>query len=88
MNANAARSVEETIRKYLHEQFAAATGNSLPGDTESLREAGIVDSMGVLAIILFVEETFAITVSDDDVRPANFDSIANMAAYVRRMQAI
>jgi len=42
-----------------------------------------VDSTGVLELVMFVEETFAITVRDEEIVPENFDSVSYLAAYVR-----
>jgi acyl carrier protein len=46
-----------------------------------------VDSTGVLEIIGFLEQTFGITVQDEEMVPANLDSIARMKAYVERKLA-
>lgn len=48
----------------------------------SFMENGLVDSTGILEVMLFVEETFGITVDDDEVIPENFDSIERLASYV------
>ncbi len=73
---------QQRIRKYLTENFLfSGNGFSLDDDT-SLLDAGIVDSTGVLEVILFVEETFEIEIADEDVTPDNFDSVNRIAAYV------
>lgn len=53
-------------------------------DTDSFLDAGILDSMGVLQIILFLEERYRITLSDDEVVPANLDSIESLQQFVER----
>lgn len=77
-------TTNEMVRDFLVETFLL-TGNDveLQGDT-SLLEEGIVDSTGVLDVILFVEQTFGISVADEDVVPDNFDSVNKIAAYVDR----
>jgi acyl carrier protein len=50
----------------------------------SLTESGIMDSTGVLEMLLFLEETFGITVADEEVVPEHFDSVARISTYVRR----
>ena len=44
----------------------------------------MVDSTGVLELVMFVEETFNTTVEDEEIVPENFDSVAQLAAYIRR----
>ena len=53
---------------------------------DHLLESGIVDSLGVLNLVGFVERQFAITVGDDDLVPENFQSIDHLTAFVQRKQ--
>ncbi len=66
------------------ERFPLARTLSTLADDSSLLESGIVDSLGVLDLISFLESEFAITLSSDDLLPSNFESIARMAASVDR----
>ena len=52
-------------------------------DSVSLLEDGIVDSTGVLELVMFVEETFGFSVEDEEIIPENFDSVERLARYVR-----
>src|SRR5205085_228552 len=73
-------------RQAIHD-FVVSTflfDNGDVAEDASLLGEGIMDSTGVLELILFVEETFAISVADDEILPENFDSIARIAAYVER----
>lgn len=56
-------------------------------DDESFLEAGVVDSLGVVELVSFVEETYNIEVPDDDIVPDNFDSVDNLAGYISRRTA-
>nr|WP_281421658.1 acyl carrier protein [Lysobacter antarcticus] len=64
---------------------------AVPGEeystTQSLIETGVMDSMGVLVMVTWLEEEFSIIVDDEDVIPENMDSIANLARYVERKLA-
>ena len=51
-------------------------------DTDSLLEAGIVDSMGIQVLISYLEKTFSIKVQDDEIIPDNFESIAAIVNLV------
>lgn len=53
-------------------------------DSGSLLELGIIDSTGVLELVGFLEETFAIAVEDDDLTPDNLDSIDNLVNYIQK----
>ncbi|OGO04520.1 MAG: hypothetical protein A2Y73_01555 [Chloroflexi bacterium RBG_13_56_8] len=75
--------IQEKIRKFLCEYFIVE--QNLDNDASFL-ESGIVDSTGVLELVLFAEETFGIQVDDHDVIPDNFDSVNQLAAYIARKQ--
>jgi acyl carrier protein len=54
----------------------------LAGET-SLLDNGILDSLNLLRIVVFLEERFAIAVGDADLLPENFSSVNAICAYVR-----
>jgi len=76
----------ETIDAQIHDLVVANflfDSGDVEGETSLLGEV-IVDSTGVLELVMFVEDTFGIAVADEEVVPENFDSIAALAAYVER----
>jgi acyl carrier protein len=76
------------IREFVAETFRLPAGEEGAfGDEESLLANGVIDSMGILALVTFTEEAFGIAVDDDDLVPENFDSIAALAALVERKSA-
>jgi acyl carrier protein len=76
--------IEPQIRQYLAENFLFSDNGYELEDEASFLEEGIVDSTGVLELVMFVEETFGITVQDEEIVPQNFDSVSQLAAYIRR----
>ncbi len=79
-------AVKEQIRDFIADKFLSGGDKSKLTDETSLERAHIVDSAGVMDIILYLEETFGFTVETDDAVPENFDTVANIAAYVERKQ--
>lgn len=80
-------TVEDQIKGYVADNFLF-TDNGYPlTEDVSFLEEGIIDSTGVLELVMFVEETFNVTVEDDEILPGNFDSVAQLAAYIRRKTA-
>lgn len=77
-------SVEQKLRRFICENFFADEA-TLTGDV-SLTRSGIIDSTGVMEIILFLETNFGITVSDQDAVPENLDSLNNLVRYVTTVQ--
>jgi len=71
------------IREFILEKFPLARKQQLK-DTDALLETGILDSLGVLDLVSYMEQKFSIVVADDELVPENFQSVATMAAYVQR----
>jgi acyl carrier protein len=74
--------IEREIRNFVVDHF-------LSGHTEKLRDDGsllgdVIDSMGVLDLVAYLQDRFKITVEDEEVMPSNLDTINNLAAYVAR----
>jgi len=51
-------------------------------DETPLLESGLIDSLGILELVDYLEQTFAIELDDEDLSPENFDSIATLARFV------
>ena len=77
-------SIETLIRDYILENFLFTADHGQLQDNASFLEEGIVDSTGVLELVMFVEDEFKVTVADEDITPDNFDSVSLLADYIKR----
>lgn len=71
------------VKAFVIENFLFGDASQPLADTDSLIEKGIVDSTGVLELVAFLEDRYRITVADGDIVPANLDSLARIAAFIR-----
>ena len=69
------------IRQFIVENFLFGDGQVLKEDTSFMQE-GIIDSTGILELVFFLEETFGISVEDDELVPENFDSLERIVKYL------
>jgi acyl carrier protein len=53
-------------------------------DDESLLEAGVIDSTGMLEMVLFLEQHFGLKVEDRELVPENLDSMDRLVQFVGR----
>jgi acyl carrier protein len=53
-------------------------------DTDSLIETGIIDSLGIQILLAYLEETYAISINDDDLVPENFETIDAIIHFVKQ----
>ena len=74
--------VQDRVRQFIKDSFFVDEG----GDEESFLASGIIDSLGVMQLVSFIEAEVGTRVPDTDLLPENFDSIARIAAYVERMR--
>ena len=75
-------SLHQTIRGFILENYLFTNDTSQLGLDDSLLGRGIVDSTGMLEIIMFIEEQLGVKVADEDMVPENLDSVNRIAAYV------
>jgi len=73
--------VNAQIREFILEKFPQARGQQL-SDTDTLVAMGILDSLGVLDLVSFIEQRFSIGMTDDELVPENFQTIERIAAFV------
>ena len=78
------KTVEEKIRNFIAENILFSDNGYPHADDASFLEEGIVDSMGIMELVMFVDESFGITVEDEELVPDNFDSVSRLAANIRR----
>jgi len=80
-------SIEMQIKDYIARNLLFSDNGFPYSEDASFLEEGIVDSIGVMELVAFVEENFSVKVDDLDVTPENFDSVSRMAAYIHRKSA-
>lgn len=71
------------IRQFIVDNFLFGDGDELREETSFL-ETNIIDSTGILELIMFIEEGFGIHIEDDEVVPENLDTINNIECFVHR----
>jgi len=73
----------QEVRQFIVSNFLYGQERSFSNDDSFMGE-GIVDSTGVLQLVEFLEETYGITVEDEELIPENLDSLNNLLAYLAR----
>ncbi len=74
--------IKSRIRAFIAENFLFRDDREAIADNESLLEAGLIDSTGVLELVAYLEGTFGIVMADADLVPQNLDSVDTITAYV------
>jgi len=76
--------IKKAVRAFLVDNFMFRGEIDKLPDSSSLVKAGILDSVGILLLISFMEDTYDMKVSDDEVEPENLESVDNITAFIER----
>jgi acyl carrier protein len=71
-----------SVREFILKQFPLARKHRIK-NSDHLLENGVLDSVGVLEIVAFVEQEYGFGVSDEDLVPENFQTIDHIAAFIQ-----
>ena len=77
-------TARDMLRKFILEDYLFTDDQAALQDDTSFLEEGILDSMGILEIIMFLEDEFGVKVANDEMIPSNLDSIKNLLAFIDR----
>lgn len=76
------RDVEGKVAGYIAENILFSKNGYPYTYDDSFLENGIIDSMNVLELVMFVEENFGFKVKDDEILPDNFDSVSKLSTFI------
>lgn len=77
-----AQDISDAIRSFVVLKFPLARKRNVT-DTDLLLETGVLDSLGILDVVQFIEAEFGLHVEDDELLPENFQSIQRLTEFVR-----
>jgi acyl carrier protein len=77
---------KEKIRQFLLEKLAKAKKIKQIDDQDNLIETGIIDSLGIMQLVAYLEGMFTVKVKDEDIVPENFESIDIITSYIERLR--
>ena len=75
-------SIRQTLRSFILENYLFTDDQSALADDTSFLDNGVLDSMGILELIDYLDESFAIKVEGDELIPDNLDSINNLMTFI------
>jgi acyl carrier protein len=79
-------SNKELIRKFVLQKLAKKAIQMDVNDQDNLITTGVIDSLAVMQLVAFIEESFSIKVKDEDIVPENFESIEAISVFVGKNQ--
>jgi acyl carrier protein len=79
---------EEILRKYILENYLFTDDEAELNNDDSFLDLGIIDSTGIMEVVLFIEMEFDIEVDDEDLLPENLDTINNLVKFIATRQTV
>ena len=76
--------IEKELKAFIRDRFLSGNKNIALDAHDSFLERGLIDSTGVLELVGFIEETYEITVEDEDQVPDNLDSLDKLEKFISR----
>lgn len=76
--------IKKKLKIFIIGKFLLGDSSKVPEDDDSFLEEGIIDSTGVLELVGFIEETFKITIEDEELVPDNLDSLNKLTSFIKK----
>jgi acyl carrier protein len=83
-------TTREQVREFVNRELLKADRDRKGvriQDNTSMIKSGLIDSMSVVELVAYVENTFQINVADHDINIDDFDSIDSICSLIARREA-
>jgi acyl carrier protein len=77
-------TVTAELEAFIVDEIELGCGIRSIAPDDDLLARGILDSLGVMRLVEFVEDRYGLRVTDEDLVPANFRSLARIGDYIAR----
>lgn len=81
------QQIRDKVRTYLQENFLYTMPDVVLDDDDKLLERGIVDSMGIVELLTFIEDEFGVKPADDEISEANLGTVRAVVGFISTKQA-
>jgi len=77
-----AEQLVEELRHFITSDILFGRDDLVIGDDAPLFDEGLVDSVGLMRLVAYLEEHYRLAIGDEELMPENFGTIARLAAFV------
>ncbi len=77
-------STKDIVREFISTEMLHDSRETPISDEDQLIESGIIDSLGIMTLLVFLEEKFSLQISGDELIPENFGSITAISDLIDR----
>ena len=77
-------TTKEILTEFILKELATDNAAKYLDENQSLLESGVIDSLGIMKLLAFIEEEFKIKVLDEELIPENFDTITGIMNLIEK----
>ena len=81
-------STKDILTAFIQGELVSSHDLKSIDENESLLESGIIDSLAIMKLLAFIEEEFMVKISDGDLMPENFNTIASIVRLVEKQNSV
>ena len=78
-------SHKDLVRNFIVSNLMKKQENKNITDSDNIIEEGIIDSLGLMKLINYIEDNFSLKIDDEDLTPDNFESIDIISSFIEKM---
>jgi len=78
--------VSNKVKDFLKKEMFRKKGNDEMEDDINLLESGIIDSLGLIRLIEYLENAFSLNIPDEEVLAENFESMSAIVALIVKLK--
>lgn len=77
-------NVQEVLTDYISREVVAKTGQPMPTLDQPLLDSagGVIDSLNMWPLIVFIESHFGIRIEDTDIMQENFQTLRALVKFI------
>ena len=74
---------EKLIKDFIQTELVNDRRDDELLNTDNLIESGTIDSLGIIKLISYIEKTYLIKITNDDIVVDNFETIEAISTFIR-----
>ncbi len=75
--------IANQVREFILDNFFYNSRDNELKNHDSFLKKGILDSTGILELVMFLENTYGISIEDEELIPENLDSLNNVSKFIK-----
>jgi acyl carrier protein len=80
--------IEQDLRQFVIETFLFGNDDGQLSNDDSFIDRGLIDSMGILNLVSYVEKEYGIKVADTELVPEIWDSVSRIARFIASKETV